>query len=65
MLDKHKLKKCYFCDRLIMPKDINLDIDSIKEIRRTLGETPEKEAGKIGNKYMCKCCLNDLKLLIQ
>lgn len=48
-----------------MPKEILLDIDSIKEIRRTIGETPEKEAGKIGNKYMCKSCLGDLKLLIQ
>jgi hypothetical protein len=65
MLDRHKFKKCYFCDRNIVSKDIILDIDAIKEIKRTLGDIPEREAGKIGNKYICKCCLDDLKSLIE
>ena len=63
-MDKHRLKKCFFCDRITVSKDIILDIDSIKEIKRTLGETPEREAGKIGHKPICKSCLADLKLLI-
>lgn len=64
MLDKYRLKRCYFCDRIIVPKETIIDVDSIKELKRTLGETPEKEAGKIGNKHICRCCLDDIKLLI-
>lgn len=64
-MDKYKLKKCYFCDRIMVPKDTILDIDSIKEIKRTLGDTPEREAGKIGHRSICRNCLNDLKSLIE
>lgn len=63
-MDKYRLKKCHFCDRIVIPKDIILDIGSINEIKRTLGDIPEKEAGKIGHKPICKSCLDDLKSLI-
>lgn len=63
-MDKYRLKKCHFCDRIVVPKDTILDINSINEIKRTLGETPEREAGKIGHKPICKSCLEDLKSLI-
>lgn len=64
-MDEHRLKKCHFCDRIVVPKDTILDIGSINKIKRTLGEIPEREAGKIGHKSICKSCLNDLKLLIE
>lgn len=63
-MDKYRLRKCHFCDRTTVPKDTILDIASINDIKRTLGETPEREAGKIGHKSICKNCLNDIKSLI-
>lgn len=64
-MDKNKYRKCYFCDRIIISKDTVLTIDSMNEIKRTLGKVPEKEAGKIGNKFICKECLSDLRSLLQ
>lgn len=63
-LDKDDLKKCFFCDKPVIPKDFLWQKTQFISSRESLGEIPNDTAGNIGNKIICKDCLGDLEMLL-
>ena len=65
-LNKDDMEKCFFCDKLSIPKDFTWERTSeqFDMLRELLGEIPSDVVGKIGNKTICRDCIGDLNILL-
>lgn len=65
-LNVEDFEQCFFCDRKTIPLDFEYswNLEMIGKIREFLGSMPERKAGKIGNKVICKTCVIDLEGLL-
>ncbi len=62
---KLDLGRCFFCDKLVMVDSINCLKEDYENIRKILGNIPDRIGGKIGNKIICKSCRDDILSMIQ
>ena len=65
MEEKFDLGRCFFCDKLIMVDSINCSKEDYENIRKILGNIPERIGGNIGNKIICKSCRGDIWSMVQ
>lgn len=65
---KEEIRRCFFCDNLIIPSQKLLSIDEIIEYFKKLELPFTMKYGssrfKIGNKIICMKCETDLKTMI-
>lgn len=77
-MNEQEAKKCFICDSFLVPKEKGrIKLESERVISYERGPILftkawikkygyfKRVAGKIGNKYICKDCLGDLKLLME
>ena len=67
MEEKFDLGRCFFCDKLIMMDSTKClcSKEDYENIRKILGNVPERIGGKIGNKIICKSCRDDIWSMVQ
>ena len=67
MEEKFDLGRCFFCDKLIMMDSTKClcSKEDYENIRKILGNIPERIGGKIGNKIVCKSCRGDIWSMAQ
>lgn len=64
-LEKFEFGSCFFCDKFVILSDKNCSTKDYDNLRKLLGNMPERFGGKIGNKTICKSCKEDIWTMVQ
>ena len=58
--ERVNIQNCFFCDKLTFSNEIYLTKKDFEDIQKSIGTIPESFGCKIGNKIICKSCVNDI-----